>query len=149
MINARSRIACWILVLAGRGQLRLRTGEPVGPASETALALQTLRELGDGEATAEKQVELLNRTTVGLLQVGQHTLAETFAREALALAERDLDQEHQETLNALNSLAVLYYEQGRYDWAEPLLVRVLQTRERTLGQDHPRTLVSLNSLAVL
>ena len=63
-----------------------------------------------------------------------------------------LEPDHPDTAQSLNSLAVLYYEQGaKYDQAEPLLQRALATpASKLLGlPDHPDTAQSLNSLAML
>lgn len=140
------RLACLVFVLlAAAGP----TGalEPVGPASEAVL--QALREQENGEPTAEDLVDGLNRITVHLLQTGQYTQAETHAQEALALAERDLGEKHQDTLAALNNLALLYHTKGHYSEAEPLYLQALESSERILGQDHPQTLTNLKNLAAL
>ncbi|WP_089725060.1 CHAT domain-containing tetratricopeptide repeat protein [Candidatus Thiosymbion oneisti] len=139
-------IACLVLMLLAAATPSWAV-EPVGPVSEAALYI--LRGRGDVEPTAEDLVSALNRTTVNLLEAGEYSLAEINARETLALAERDLGQEHQGTFAALNNLADLYHEQGRYDEAESLLVRVRETEERILGRDHSQTLLSINNLAEL
>ncbi|MCB2262259.1 MAG: tetratricopeptide repeat protein [Candidatus Thiosymbion ectosymbiont of Robbea hypermnestra] len=146
MINARSRIACLVAVLL------TATGpvwalEPVGPASEAVL--QILRGQEGEEPTEKDLVGTLNRATVGFLQAGEYVQAETVAREALALAERDLGPEHQVTLTTLNNLASSLDKQGRHGEAEPLYLRAIEAQERVLGQDHPDTLISVNNLAVL
>ncbi len=145
-MNARSGIACLVAVLLAVAGPTWAL-EPVGPESEAVL--QLLREQKDGEPTAEDLIDALNRTTIGFYQDGQYTQAETVAREALALAERELGQEHQITLTVLNNLAGLHLEHGHYDEAEPLYLRAIGSSERILGQDHPNTLHSVNGLANL
>ncbi len=145
-IKAGFGIACLLLILlATAGPVWAL--EPVGPESEAML--QKLRGQSGKEPTAEGLVDALNRATVGFLQPGEYAQAEIVASEALALAERDLGQEHQKTLAALNNLAVLLNNQGRYDEAEPLYLRALKSHERILGEDHPDTLTSLSNLAEL
>jgi len=90
MMKDSFRPACLVLLLLTTAGTAW-TLEPVGPESEAVL--QTLREQG-GEPTAEALVVGLNRVTVGLYQAGDYAQVETPAQEALALAERDLGQDH-------------------------------------------------------
>jgi len=52
--------------------------------------------------------------------------------EVLATHRRSLGDDHQETLRAVNNLAVFYNEQGRYAEAEPLHRTALEGR-RSIG----------------
>ena len=58
-----------------------------------------------------------------------------------------LGEEHSDTLQSMNNLALLYQNQGRHDEAEPLYVKTLEVRRRVLGEKHPKTLLSMKRLA--
>jgi len=49
---------------------------------------------------------------------------------------RELGEDHPETLESKNDLAVLYKEQSRYDEAEKLLLKALEGRRLRLGDTH-------------
>jgi tetratricopeptide (TPR) repeat protein len=57
-----------------------------------------------------------------------------------------LGEDHPDTLESKNYLAILYKEQGDYDKAEPLLREAVEGRSLKLGDTHPHTLESLNNL---
>ena len=56
--------------------------------------------------------------------------------------------DHPDTLETKNDLAMLYKEQGDYDKAEPLLLDAVEGRLK-LGDTHPHTIESLNNLIEL
>ena len=58
-------------------------------------------------------------------------------------------EEHPDTLESKNDLAVLYKQQARYDEAEPLLLEALEGRRLKLGDGYPHTLESWNNLIEL
>ena len=60
--------------------------------------------------------------------------------------QSELGDDHQDTLETKNDLAVLYKEQGRYDEAEPLLRQAIKGRTEKLGPQHPHTLASIKNL---
>jgi len=61
----------------------------------------------------------------------------------------EVGEDHPDTLESKNGLAVLYKEQGRYDEAERVLIQALQGRRLRLGDQHPHTLESLKNLTEL
>ncbi len=63
--------------------------------------------------------------------------------------KRVIGDEHPDTLQSLNNLALLFDSKGEYDRAVPLYEECLAKRKRVLGDEHPDTLSSLNNLAVL
>ena len=63
-----------------------------------------------------------------------------------SLRKRELGEDHPETLELKNDLALLYKEQGDYDKAEPLFLEALKGRRPKLGDTHPHTLDSWNNL---
>lgn len=82
-------------------------------------------------------------------QLGLFPEAQRQLEGALALRRRTLGEEHRDTLETMNALAVLYKQAGKYAEAEPLATKVLEVRRRVLGGEHPETLNSMNNLAVL
>ncbi|HEY4035844.1 MAG TPA: FxSxx-COOH system tetratricopeptide repeat protein [Ktedonobacteraceae bacterium] len=92
---------------------------------------------------------LLNQTGYYLKDRTRFVEAESLYQRARKIWEELLGDEHPDTTQSLNNLAMLYQEQGKYDQAEPLLVRALTIRERVLGLQHPHTATCLNNLAML
>lgn len=66
--------------------------------------------------------------------------------EALKGRQRNLGDDHPDTRESKNDLAVLYKEQALYDKAEPLLLEAVEGRRLKLGDKHPHTQESLNNL---
>ena len=81
--------------------------------------------------------------------LGEYEAAERHAEKAFELLLAELGQEHPDTLDAMNSLAVMYKYRGRYDEAEALYREALATLRRVFGDEDPLTLSSMNNLAVL
>jgi serine/threonine protein kinase len=70
-----------------------------------------------------------------------------FLERAVALRKQVLGRDHEQTLDALNSLAVCYGAAGKMDLAQTLLEETLKLQKAKLGPDHPGTLASMNNLA--
>jgi tetratricopeptide (TPR) repeat protein/class 3 adenylate cyclase len=70
-------------------------------------------------------------------------------QRALQIRETILGEEHPDTADSLNGLAVLYYSMGKNEQAEPLFLRILEFREKVMGAEHPDTADSLNNLGLL
>ena len=66
--------------------------------------------------------------------------------EVLEGRKLKVGEDHPDTLESKNDLAVLYREQGGYDESEPLLIQAFEGRRLKLGDTHPHTLQSLNNL---
>ncbi len=62
---------------------------------------------------------------------------------------KKLGEDHPDTLESKNDLAVLYKEQELYDQAEQLMLEALEGRRLKLGDTHPHTKESLNNLIKL
>ena len=99
--------------------------------------------VGDAQAVARLQT-ILGNTLLGL---GDAPKAITVLKKACATRERELGDDHPDTLDSRNSLASAYYAAGKLDLAIPLFERTLKAREAKLGDDHPDTLTSRNNLA--
>ncbi|CCK32802.1 hypothetical protein BN159_8424 [Streptomyces davaonensis JCM 4913] len=67
--------------------------------------------------------------------------------QALATADRELGENHPETLVARNQLAVAYGTMGRWQLALPLLEKTFSTCMAVLGKDHPTTRLVQSNLA--
>ena len=60
-----------------------------------------------------------------------------------------LGEEHPDTAESLNDLALLYDQMEDYAKAEPLFQQALQIDRKVLGEEHPETATGLNNLAGL
>jgi tetratricopeptide (TPR) repeat protein len=60
-----------------------------------------------------------------------------------------LGENHPDTLESMNNLALLYDNQGQYDKACPLYIQCLKKRKSTLSENHPHIISSMHNLAVL
>ncbi|MGH3869734.1 MAG: FxSxx-COOH system tetratricopeptide repeat protein [Pseudonocardiaceae bacterium] len=99
--------------------------------------------------TAEQDVAwLLNRAGSYLHTRGEPGSARPLRERALNLHRASLGDDHPDTLESANNLAVDLGELGQYEQACQLLEDTLTRRRRVLGDDHPNTLTSANNLAV-
>jgi tetratricopeptide (TPR) repeat protein len=78
---------------------------------------------------------------------GRYAGACSVGRRSLELACRVLGEEHPDTLNAMNLLAVALQAHGDLSGARTLHEQVLGIRRRVLGEEHPETALSFNNLA--
>ncbi len=69
-----------------------------------------------------------------------------FLERTVQLRQQVLGSDHEETLNAMNSLALCYHAAGQLDRALPLWEETLKFQKAKLGPDHPLTLTSMNNL---
>jgi len=66
--------------------------------------------------------------------------------EAWEDRKHTLGDDHPDTLESKNDLAMLYKEQNDYDKAEALLLEAVEGSRLKLGDTHPHTKESLNNL---
>jgi tetratricopeptide (TPR) repeat protein len=92
---------------------------------------------------------LYNQAGTYLLGRAEYSKAEPLYRQALAMCQKTLPEDHSYIATSLNALAVLYRNQGRYQEAEPLYQQALVIRQKALPQGHPDIATSLDGLAVL
>lgn len=97
---------------------------------------------GDGPA----QRSMLKRLARSHCELGEYTLAERYAREALRLAEADGD--HRGMTSARKALVLLLVDQGRYDAAEGPLRGIVESY-RELGRIRSRATSQITLGAVL
>jgi tetratricopeptide (TPR) repeat protein len=60
-----------------------------------------------------------------------------------------LGEDHPDTLDTMNSLAILYKNMGRYDEAEKLFLETIEKRRAVLGPEHQSTRGSIKELIEL
>jgi tRNA A-37 threonylcarbamoyl transferase component Bud32 len=80
--------------------------------------------------------------------LGEAGLGIPFLERCVVLRKEWFGPDHDQTLNAQNSLAVCYDAAGQLDLALPLYVETLKLQKAKLGTDHPDTLRSLSNLAL-
>ena len=104
-----------------------------------------------GRFEGKPLIEASIRATLGdtYWRLGEYAAAELHLERARLLRQRELGEEHTDTLASMNNLAILYRDQGRNDEAEPLQVRTLQIQKRVLGEEHQETLRSMINVAIL
>ena len=61
----------------------------------------------------------------------------------------EVRENHSDTLESKNDLALLYKEQDRYEEAEKLLLEAVEGKRLKLGDGHPHTLESWHNLIEL
>jgi serine/threonine protein kinase/tetratricopeptide (TPR) repeat protein len=82
-------------------------------------------------------------------KLGRFDRAEAQLKAALDIQKQSLGADHEDTLEAMNSLAGLYFNQGRFSEAEALFVASFESRRRVLGEEHQDTLKSMNNLGAV
>jgi eukaryotic-like serine/threonine-protein kinase len=170
VLVAATAISAWQAVRATRAQTlaqqRLAESEAISkfltevfqspdPSRDgrTITVVETL-----GAATKKLDAELASQPA--LRAKLQSTLGRTYfalgvSGQAISLQEQVRDyylatsgQEHPDTLQAMNNLAISYYAAGRQDEALKLREQVLALRRKVLGPEHPDTLKAMNNLAI-
>lgn len=130
--------------------------EGVGPSVARGRDTAILREIFNKAAervaidlTGQPRVEAQLRTTIGkaYLAMGVYESSETQFRAAEATLQRELGDEHPDTLLVRDRLGRVLLRRGQYAEAERLGRQVLETQRRVLGDDHADTLLSANNLA--
>ena len=75
--------------------------------------------------------------------------AEGALKRAMVKAQRELGEEHEETLAHMCTYAEFLRKVARFAESEVLSLKTLAAQRRTLGDEHPDTLTSINNLAIL
>jgi tetratricopeptide (TPR) repeat protein/serine/threonine protein kinase len=105
----------------------------------------------EGQFPEQPLVEAAIRETMGSAyqSIGSYQEAEKHFRQALELRERELGNEHDNTLWNMHCLANVYLAQGRYADAEQLYQQTLKIERRTLGTEDIYTVLSISGLATV
>ncbi|MGH4016290.1 MAG: FxSxx-COOH system tetratricopeptide repeat protein [Pseudonocardiaceae bacterium] len=90
---------------------------------------------------------LLDRAAAFLHTRGEPAPARPLLERAWDLRRLRLGDDHPDTLDSANNLAVTLWELGQYEQARQLSEDTLTRRRQILGDDHPNTLNSAQSLA--
>ncbi len=98
---------------------------------------------------SEELARLLDAAANFLNGRSAFSAAEPLYREALALGEKLVGEEHPDVGQWLNNFANLLLNTGRYAEAEPLYRRSIEIGTKSLGRDHVRVATRLNNLAVV
>ena len=108
--------------------------------------------LRNAEDCLGRRDSLTLRTRENLANVyrhlGRHKEAAMELEQVLTIREKDLGEEHLDTLNAAHFLANVYHF-GQREKAEALYERVFASRYKLLGPEHPDTLSTANNLAIV
>lgn len=80
--------------------------------------------------------------------LGQYNEAAMELEQVLTIREKDVGEEHLDTLNAAHFLANVYHF-GQREKANALYERVFASRYKLLGPEHPDTLSTANNLAIV
>jgi eukaryotic-like serine/threonine-protein kinase len=102
-----------------------------------------------GKFDQQPRVEAAIRQTIGdtYRQLGDYPAAVPHFERALEIRRRVLGEDHPDTLDTMNKLALAYKVAGKLDLALPLYQQTLTKRTAGLGPDHADTLTSMNNLA--
>ena len=91
----------------------------------------------------------LNELGILYCEQEKYNQAEPLFKQALAMSQELLGDNHPDFAGILNNLAVMYQNQRRYEEAEPLFNQALAIRQKLLGDHHSDVAFSLNRLAEL
>jgi tetratricopeptide (TPR) repeat protein len=67
--------------------------------------------------------------------------------KALAIREKALGEEHPDTAETYNNIALVYSRQDDYPRALEWYYKALAIQEKALGKEHPRTTIIYNNIA--
>jgi tetratricopeptide (TPR) repeat protein len=84
-----------------------------------------------------------------LYSAGKYAEAETWAKQAVDLAQQEFGVEQLSYSTSLSNLAAVYQQEGRYAEAEPLFKRALAIDQKALSADDPGIATDLDNLAAL
>jgi tetratricopeptide (TPR) repeat protein len=100
----------------------------------------------DGKWATAALGRALNRAGVFMFGQGLFREAERLIGAALFIREQVNGQEHPDTLNSMNDLALCKQHAGDATGALPLFRRALEGQERALGVEHPDALATATNL---
>ena len=89
---------------------------------------------GAGGSAAVGEVDSLNQKVGELYRQGKYSEALPLAERALAIREKELGPDHQQTASSIFNLAAQYVGLGNYAKAEPLFLRALAIEEKALSR---------------
>jgi tetratricopeptide (TPR) repeat protein len=103
-----------------------------------------------GDESVEEWANVLNNAARYMQTAqGKYDKAEGLNWRALEGCEKELGEQHPDTLTSVSNLALVLQYQGKYDEAEKMNRRALEETEKKLIKDHPNTLNTVYTLAYL
>ncbi len=126
-----------------------------GPGSSAEVTVEAILDRSVREITEKLRdhpillASLMDALGMAYQRVGRPDSSIPLLRTALATRRETLGEQHPDTLQTLNNLALLLFAEGQYPEAEPLCRALLERVRLTSGQDSPRTLTAMNNLARL
>jgi tetratricopeptide (TPR) repeat protein len=126
-----------------------------GPGSSPEVTVDAILDRSAREITEKLRnhpilrSSLMDALGMAYQRVGRPDSSIPLLQKALATRRETLGEQHADTLQTLNNLALLLFAEGQYPEAEPLCRALLERVRRTSGQDSPRTLTAMNNLARL
>ena len=103
----------------------------------------------NGRFADKPLVEAAVRHTLGATYfwLGEYGASKPHHERALQLRRAELGDEHADTLDSMNALAITYAQQGLLEDAIPLLKDTVDVLKRVNGPEHWDTLISMQNLA--
>jgi CHAT domain-containing protein/tetratricopeptide (TPR) repeat protein len=77
----------------------------------------------------------------------KHAQAQPLHEKALSIFRKVAGEEHADTAQSSNNVAMNLQAQGKYTLAQPLLQTALAIRRQALGEEHPQTAGAYNNVA--
>jgi tetratricopeptide (TPR) repeat protein len=105
--------------------------------------------LADADQADLQRARDLRRQAEVLHGQGDYPAAESSLKQALAIQERVLGENHLDHVEVLKELARVKKAQGHYSAVLPLIQRVADIHVQELGLSHPTTLLALSDLMSL
>jgi serine/threonine protein kinase len=137
----------------GQASAHLQAGPGRAPDRDLKVrtALDRAADNMHGKFAGQPRVEVAVRLTMGnaYRQLTEYDRAQQQLETALQRAQDAWGEENDDTLHAMNELAVLYQERGKNDLAEPLYARCLALNQKRNGDAHASTLRCQTNLASL
>jgi tetratricopeptide (TPR) repeat protein len=94
----------------------------------------------------EQAASLCNELGWHLWDIAAYVAALPYFKQAVAIRERILGEDHADTAQSLHSLGYLLRAQGKLAEAGPYFKRALVIRDKILGEEHPDTIASINEM---
>lgn len=128
----------------------------IDPATAGDMDKRLIRLVLDGaanrvetELSEQPEVQAAVRHTIGMSYqaIGEMSEAKSQLEKAVEIRRQVLGDEHADTLEAMNNLAMFHDQAAHYADAERLCLKVVEVRRRILGEAHRLTLLSKSNLA--
>jgi serine/threonine protein kinase/tetratricopeptide (TPR) repeat protein len=133
------------LVLSFRKPDPAQDGRKVTVAEVLGSAVKVLEER---KITPATKATIFSAIGESYYDLGLTPEAVSINEKALGIRRQELGEYHNDTLEAMNILAMSCQQAGQFGRAISLHEQVLEARRVRLGEDHPATLQSMNNLAL-